>query len=898
MRNAPAISIPTSCGPCGKAGARAFLPLLAALFAFAAVAGETGLDAVSRGADPSGLRDSAGAMQKALDELRDAGGGTLLLPPGLYRLEKPLNVDGGCAILGKPGKRPVLCVRFGHGDTNLVGNAAVKLRSGAALRNVAIWHPDQRFDDPVPYPASIWGEGHTSVVDVTLVNSWCGFYNNHCSSMLVRGLRGTALFVGMRAAYAYDVPRIEHVDFDTSYWADSGLPGSPKSRSDIRALEAWAEANLIAIVAGEQDWGYWWDVRVNHAKGGIFLTVVPDDSGAKMNPGNIAAGKVFMRNVQVGIEMKNVGYPGFLLTYGDIEARLCCMHYSKVPDYGKYHDAGIKTYYSWNAAVQVTGVKFSGARTLFRADKDKDGLVYCVNFNGCTFSRWRDCAISQLRGSLVASNCRFEGRGAIRPGENLSQIVLSGNRFAGEAFAAKPSAATIVARDDREKGVVNMRYDIPEPKEREFAGRVFDVRDYGAEAGTTEDVPEKDSTAAFAAALAAAGKSGGGTVFAPAGVYRVNGGLTVPPGVELRGSFEAQHYGNSTHRGTQIYAYGGRDDPSGAPLVTLSRDSGVGGFTVFYPEQGISDSPDVGEELRAKPYPPTVRTAPGCQVRNMAIVNAWTAVDAIKVRSDGLLVTDVTGGALDAGVIVGHGTTGGLLRDVHFNYTGLVMQGRYHRAFSGSDWDKSTPNGLFADFTTRKARGFVLCDARDVKLHSCFVIMVAEGVSFEKDPYTGGSFRGTSWGFAFDATTDGIVGHRGAAPKFATVCAMGVMSRQEGGYFVRTEPGFSGLIVTLNSEIWSGRSHIAHLAGGRTVLSQFLSWCCYDGVAKEGAVLDVCGSAFASNNGNDRGEKTTISYESGSSGTFCGSVDGRRFLRVLDATGGKLAWRNNGARVE
>ena len=26
-----------------------------------------------------------------------------------------------------------------------------------------------------------------------------------------------------------------------------------------------------------------------------------------------------------------------------------------------------------NAAVQVTGVKFSGAKTLFRSDKDKDG---------------------------------------------------------------------------------------------------------------------------------------------------------------------------------------------------------------------------------------------------------------------------------------------------------------------------------------------------------------------------------------------------------------------------------------------------------------------------------------------------------------------------------------------
>ena len=37
------------------------------------------------------------------------------------------------------------------------------------------------------------------------------------------------------------------------------------------------------------------------------------------------------------------------------------------------------------------------------------------------------------------------------------------------------------------------------------------------------------------AALAAADANGGGTVFVPGGTYRLNGTLTVPTGVELRG---------------------------------------------------------------------------------------------------------------------------------------------------------------------------------------------------------------------------------------------------------------------------------------------------------------------------------------------------------------------------
>ena len=107
--------------------------VLALLAVWAAVASAAaGLDAVSRGADPTGRLDSAGPMQKALDELNRAGGGTLYLPPGKYRLEKPLYVEGGNSIRGAassaaswPANRPsVLCVAFGRGDTNLVKNAA------------------------------------------------------------------------------------------------------------------------------------------------------------------------------------------------------------------------------------------------------------------------------------------------------------------------------------------------------------------------------------------------------------------------------------------------------------------------------------------------------------------------------------------------------------------------------------------------------------------------------------------------------------------------------------------------------------------------------------------------------------------------------------------------------
>ena len=153
------------------------------------------------------------------------------------------------------------------------------------------------------------------------------------------------------------------------------------------------------------------------------------------------------------------------------------------------------------------------------------------------------------------------------------------------------------------------------PRRRPQGNGIWDVCDFGAARGTLEAIPREDSTAAFQKALDAA-RGKGGTVYVPAGIYRLDGALKVPTGVELRGSFEGAHYGNSTSAGTQLWVYGGKDRPSGQPLVTLSKGSGFKGFTVFYPEQGWIDGPGAAEAERVKKYPPTVRTSQSCWVQN------------------------------------------------------------------------------------------------------------------------------------------------------------------------------------------------------------------------------------------------------------------------------------------
>lgn len=57
------------------------------------------INAIAYGADPTGTKMSADAIQKALDKCRYAGGGTVYLPNGTYRLEKTLYIYGSTRLL-------------------------------------------------------------------------------------------------------------------------------------------------------------------------------------------------------------------------------------------------------------------------------------------------------------------------------------------------------------------------------------------------------------------------------------------------------------------------------------------------------------------------------------------------------------------------------------------------------------------------------------------------------------------------------------------------------------------------------------------------------------------------------------------------------------------------------
>lgn len=103
-----------------------------------------------------------------------------------------------------------------------------------------------------------------------------------------------------------------------------------------------------------------------------------------------------------------------------------------------------------------------------------------------------------------------------------------------------------------------------------------------------------DVSSALQALLDDAGETGG-VVYLPAGIYRLDGPITVPGGVELRGSAgTATREQGWMSKGTLLLSYYGDDTDAaedGQALITLAgAHAGINGIRIIYPENGPNDT--------------------------------------------------------------------------------------------------------------------------------------------------------------------------------------------------------------------------------------------------------------------------------------------------------------------
>jgi hypothetical protein len=151
----------------------------------------------------------------------------------------------------------------------------------------------------------------------------------------------------------------------------------------------------------------------------------------------------------------------------------------------------------------------------------------------------------------------------------------------------------------------------------------------------------------------------------PAGLFAFEGGLTVPPGAALVGTYatvpnhDLRRSGGVVARdGSQLLPRGGRGDAAGAPFLSLGASAAVRGFTIFYPAQAATAAP--------VPYPWTIALLDrDSAVMDVELLNSYNGVRVFNAPR--FFIARVQGQPTNIGVDVDAVHDIGRIENVHFN---------------------------------------------------------------------------------------------------------------------------------------------------------------------------------------------------------------------------------------
>jgi hypothetical protein len=167
----------------------------------------------------------------------------------------------------------------------------------------------------------------------------------------------------------------------------------------------------------------------------------------------------------------------------------------------------------------------------------------------------------------------------------------------------------------------------------------------------------RDSTQAFSDALALVRTYGGGTVFAPPGIYRIDGTLYIPESTTLRGA-DLRDRSDPNRVGTLLLASFGEGDETGASFISLSHLACVRDLSVWYPSQGFTSD-------TIRPYPFTVSFDDCCaNALNIRLYNSYNGISVHGGSNHHL--ADIVGTVLHKGLTVGSGYEYSWLTNVRF----------------------------------------------------------------------------------------------------------------------------------------------------------------------------------------------------------------------------------------
>ncbi|MEK6796478.1 MAG: glycosyl hydrolase family 28-related protein [Spirochaetota bacterium] len=230
------------------------------------------------GVAADGKTGESAALQKALNAVASAGGGTLLLPRGTVRLNAPIDIPAGVELRGGYLGAPVrswymkvssLIIDF-DADTKDSENAraAITMKERSGLRGVNICHERNLWETNStgglvihPYPYAVRGAGKgIYIYDVIVPNAYNGIDlgASRCDDAHIVGLWGTMYRCGIRVGGGSENVVLENISIDIGpltqeyrLMTQFPKPAYPAGADKRRVQQAYLSEHAISYVFGD-----------------------------------------------------------------------------------------------------------------------------------------------------------------------------------------------------------------------------------------------------------------------------------------------------------------------------------------------------------------------------------------------------------------------------------------------------------------------------------------------------------------------------------------------------------------------------------------------------------------------------------------------------------------------
>ncbi len=586
------------------------------------------------------IKDYSLAIQSALNALSTYGGGTLFLPAGIYPCEKPIVIPSGVELRGEwrdPDSSPavkgtVLAIKAAPGSVE--DTAFVTMSASSAVSDLAFWYPEQQAESPNSYAVTLKLASYARVNDITFVNSYIAMQQipEPNEGPTVTNVYGTPLNCGIDADGVSGIMRLENVHFSPDYWIDSGLENAPASKEQAELLKNELYNNGTGILLRRFKRSFLTSYFVKGYANGLMFAC-SDMGGTAAYPDGQCWDLTF-EDCRTALYAFGVSHDG--MTVSDAFFRGC------------------------ENAVWLDDLsgRTDGVLQLIRADITADSAALrcsgatCVSLLSSVIRQGR---VEMSNGWLTAvDNVFYTAAPHITLESGTLSAVLSGNRTSsGQDIKVKNAGG---CPTDTENVTVpqfpTVGKEAVASQARMASSKVTYIVSDLANTGSA------DVTNALQAYLNTAAATGG-VVFLVPGVYRIDGSISVPSGVELRGAcdFTQAPY----NAGTILAVY----QSSGNPTVTLQESSGIRGITFDYPNQYA--------DRRFSAYPAAIQGhGSDIYIINTAIRNGWDGVDLTSFTCDRHYVVGLCGLCLHEGITVGGGSKDGVLRNCRFDPTAFL----------------------------------------------------------------------------------------------------------------------------------------------------------------------------------------------------------------------------------